>query len=312
VHASLQTLLVFQELTNMPFRLTPSDYEMLQIVTEYRIMTSPQLAALLSRSKKGVRDRISKLIVEGLLEEATRGRGQHRGRPERIVFLSKSAVMILKEKGFIEPQVPSGHLIVDKTRCQNHQLLLNWVRIHLNHIKTVLPRLKTRFLSHSSPFIQKELSSISVQSKTGEVVRFEPDATFLICDSNQDKTLLFFLEVDLSTETLASPKRILTDIRQKILNYEICFDTQVYKRYERLWNCQLNGFRLLFLTDTSSQTSKICSLTREMQPSDFIWIAQKDRMFEDGISAEIWARGGRLDVSPQSILGSLSCRAPLP
>jgi hypothetical protein len=52
-------------------------------------------------------------------------------------------------------------------------------------------------------------------------------------------------------------------------------------------------------------------LAREMQPSDFIWVTQKDRMFEDGISADIWARGGRLDTSPQSILGRLSCRAPL-
>ena len=153
---------------------------------------------------------------------------------------------------------------------------------------------------------------MSVQSGTGKITSFKPDATFSIYDSNQDKTLLFFLEVDLGTETLASPKREVTDVRQKILNYGICFDTQVYKRYERLWSCQLNGFRLLFLTDTSSRMSTLCSLAREMQPSDFIWVTQKDRMFEDGISADIWARGGRLDTSPQSILGSLSCRALLP
>jgi hypothetical protein len=296
----------------MAFRLTPTDYEMLWIIAEYRIMTSPQLAALLSRSKKGVRDRIGKLITEGLLEEATRGRGQHRGRPERVVFLSKSAVTILKERGFINPQMPRVDMIGGDLRCQNHQLLLNWVRIHLNHIETIAPGFKIRFLAHNSPSLPKAFSSVSMQSKTGELIRFEPDATFSIYDSNQEKTLLFFLEVDLGTEILASPKRILTDIRQKILNYGICFDTQVYKRYERLWNCQLNGFRLLFLTDTSSQMSKVCSLAREMPPSDFIWVTQKDRMFEDGISADIWTRGGRLDASPQSILGRLSCRSPLP
>jgi len=296
----------------MAFRLAPTDFEMLRTIAEYRIMTSPQLAALLSRSKKGVRDRIGKLITEGLLKEAARGRGQHRGRPERIVFLNKPGVTLLKEQGFIESQIPTSQIIDEKFHYQNHQLLLNWVRIHLNHIKTVTPGLKIRLLSHNSLFISKEFSSISVQSKTGELIRFEPDATFSIYDSNQEKTLLFFLEVDLGTEILASPKRILTDLRQKILNYGICFDTQVYKRYERLWSCQLNGFRLLFLTDTPSQMSKICSLAREMQPSDFIWVTQKDRMFEDGISANIWARGGRLDTSPQSILGSLSCRAPLP
>ena len=95
----------------MTFRLTRTDYEMLWIIAEYRIMTSPQLAALLSRSKKGVRDRIGKLIAEGLLEEATRGRGQHRGRPERVVFVGKSAVTILKERGFINPQMPRVDMI---------------------------------------------------------------------------------------------------------------------------------------------------------------------------------------------------------
>jgi hypothetical protein len=208
--------------------------------------------------------------------------------------------------------VPGDDIIGEDIRCQNHQLLLNWVRIHLDHIETTAPGLKIRFLAHSSPLLPKEFSSVSVHSRIGEVISFKPDAIFSICDSNQGKTLLFFLEVDLGTETLASPKRGLTDIRQKILNYGACFDTLVYKRYERLWNCQLNGFRLLFLTDTSSRMSTLCSLVREMPPSDFIWIAQKDRMFEDGISAEIWARSGRLDTSPQSILGRLGCRAPLP
>lgn len=303
----------------MAFRLAPTDIEMLRAIAEYRIMTSPQLAALLSRSKKGVRDRIRRLIAEGLLEEAARGRGQHPGRPERVVFLCKLAVTILRERGLIDSQVPNDDITGGHIRCQNHQLLLNWVRIHLNHIETVAPVLKIRFLAHSSPFLPKEFSSVSVSncsgsvhSGIGEVTSFKPDATFSICDSNLGKTLLFFLEVDLGTETLASPKRGLTDIRQKILNYGACFDTLFYKRYERLWNCQLNGFRLLFLTDTISRMSTLCSLVREMPPSDFIWVAEKDRMFEDGISAEIWARGGRPDASPQSILGRLRCRAPLP
>jgi predicted HTH transcriptional regulator len=52
-----------QELASVAFRLASTDNEMLKIIAEYRIITSPQLAALLSRSKKGVRDRISKLIA---------------------------------------------------------------------------------------------------------------------------------------------------------------------------------------------------------------------------------------------------------
>jgi len=49
---------------------------------------------------------------------------------------------------------------------------------------------------------------------------------------------------------MASPKRAMTDIRQKIINYREYFQSQAYKRYEEVLNCHLNGFRLLFLTST--------------------------------------------------------------
>ena len=74
----------------MTFRLAPTDFELLQAIAESRIATAPQLAALLGRSAKSVRDRATRLIAEGLLEEVTRGRGQRRGRPERIVSLGEA------------------------------------------------------------------------------------------------------------------------------------------------------------------------------------------------------------------------------
>jgi hypothetical protein len=201
---------------------------------------------------------------------------------------------------------------------QAHQLLLNWVRAHLHHVEMVVPQLRIRFLAHNSPFLPPAFSNVSIVTDPtpGEVeprrnISFKPDAAFSISDTTQGKTVLFFLEVDRGTEILASPKREPTDIRQKILNYGICFDRQTYKKYESLWDCSLNGFRLLFVTDSVARLSTLCSLVQAMPPSDYIWLTDKDRMFEDGISAEIWARGGRLEVSPQSILGRLRCRAPL-
>jgi hypothetical protein len=107
-------------------------------------------------------------------------------------------------------------------------------------------------------------TSTSVRGKPQRVISVNPDATFSIADRDQSKTLLFFLEVDLGTETLASPKRELTDIRQKILNHGTCFDLQVHKRYEKLWSFGLNGFRLLVLTDTLVRLSTLSSLVQEM------------------------------------------------
>ncbi|MBP7053920.1 MAG: replication-relaxation family protein [Phycisphaerae bacterium] len=302
----------------MAFRLRPTDGELLKAVAECRIVTALQLAALLARSAKGVRDRTTKLIAEGLLAEVTRGRGQRRGRPERIVSLCESAVAKLKERGIIDARIPPDRIMGNSVRCQNNQLLLNWLRIFLAQIERVLPQLEIRFLAHNSPFVPVEFSCLSITTdmepelaRPQRVISIKPDAIFSICDRDRDKTLLFFLEIDLGTETLASPQRELTDIRQKILNYGMCFDHQIYKRYEKLWDRQLNGFRLLFITDSLVRLNALSSLVQEMPPSDFIWLTEHARMFKDGISGEIWARGGRLDVSPQSILGRLACRIPL-
>lgn len=303
----------------MGFRMTASDCELLSMVVEYRLITIPQLAVLLSRNAKGLQKRVSQLIAEGLLAETARGPGQRRGRPERVVSIREQGVQILQERKLIDVQMPLEVALGDGVLSQAHQLLLNWIRVHLHHLETVVSGLSVRFLAHNSPFLPAGFSSLSVITDPAldpvgpqKIANPKPDAAFAISDTTRDKTVLFFLEADRGTETVASPRRKATDIRQKILNYGICFDTHAYKKYEELWGCQLNGFRLLFITDSIARLSLLCSLVQAMPPSDYIWLTVADRMFEDGVSAEIWARGGRFDASPQSILGRLRCRAPLP
>jgi hypothetical protein len=84
-------------------------------------------------------------------------------------------------------------------------------------------------------------------------------------DAVEGKTLLFPLEVDCGTETLSSPQRDMTDIRQKILNYQWYFQNLKYKRYEAIFETShLRGFHLLFLTKTAGRLAALSKLT---QPS---------------------------------------------
>ncbi len=196
--------------------------------------------------------------------------------------------------------------------------MLNWVRAYLRHVERCVPQLTIRFLAHNSPFLPAGFSSVLLATGTPpdrlepqKHISLKPDAVFSISDTVQGKTVLFFLEVDCGTETIASPRRVPSDIRQKIVNYNLCFDSDAYKKYEALWHCELKGFRLLFVTDDVARFSTLCSLVRAMSPADYIWLTVADRMFEDGISAETWARGGRMGASPQSILGTHRCRPPL-
>jgi hypothetical protein len=137
-------------------------------------------------------------------------------------------------------------------------------------------------------------------------LEFIPDGIFTVSDSVSNKTLLFFLEVDMGTETLASPARSLKDVRQKIVNYQDLFRSGRYKRYERFFNASLNGFRLLFVTHSPSRLKTLCQLTASMLPSDFIWLSDRDRLLSSGLVDEIWVRGGVLDRQPYTIIGKTS------
>ncbi|MCY2953519.1 MAG: hypothetical protein NTU53_16300 [Planctomycetota bacterium] len=102
----------------------------------------------------------------------------------------------------------------------------------------------------------------------GKPVGFTPDGVLSITHAAQQKAVLFFLEVDRGSQTLASPGRGCADIRQKILNYQGYFRSPRYKRYQQVWNCHSRGFRLLFLAKTAERLSALCRLVQEMQPSD--------------------------------------------
>jgi hypothetical protein len=277
-----------------------------------------QLAALFEKGKHAIRRRLRDLEKEGLVETISHEYGRGRGRPESSLGLTGRAVDILRDRGLIGQDVPCEKVVADEL-WKDHQLLMNWFRIHLALVGRVLPRLTVKFLAHNSPYLPQGpdgpvpiSDSSPVPGRGIQEVQFTPDAVFATCDSIESKTCLFFLEVDRGTETMASPRRAMTDIRQKIISYQFYFRSARYKRYDGIFDCSLRGFRLLFLTHSLGRLRALCQLVQEMPPSDFVWLTECSRLFPDGVSARIWARGGGLQGPPQSILGSLCCRAPLP
>lgn len=303
----------------MSFRLKEDDCRTLECIAEYRMLTVTQMAAILHKSRQVVRKRSKDLEKAGLIEAIGREFGRGRGRPENSLGVTERGVNILKEKGLLSQDVPCEKVCVDCLFGADHQLLLNWFRIHLNQVEKVLSRVNVKLFAYNSPFLPKDqngrilIADYSPVPGTGlQGIKFTPDAVFSIRDSIADKTCLFFLEVDRGTETMASPKRDTNDIRHKIIKYQWYFRRQAYRRYEEVFKCQLCGFRLLFLTSTRGRLVALCELTEQMRPSNFVWLRECSSLFSDGVSAKIWARGGNLQAQQQSILGSLCCRAPLP
>jgi hypothetical protein len=302
----------------MSFRLKRTDCETLRCIADYRMLTVAQLAAMFDKSVDVVRRRLCDLEKQGLVEVVSHEYGRGRGRPERSLGLTRRGVDILKGKDLIDRTVAYEKVVAEAFFGADHQLLLNWCRIHLMQIEKVLPRLSVRFLAANSPCLpQGPDGPVSITCCTPALGRgiqetqFMPDAAFVTCDSVESRACLFFLEVDCGTETMASVRRDTTDIRQKIIRYQEYFRSQRYKYYEAVFHCSLRGFRLLFLTNSPGRLAALCQLVQEMPPLDFIWLTECSRLFPEGVSAKIWARGGDLQGPPQSILGSLYCRAPV-
>ena len=302
----------------MPFRMNRNDFKILESLAEYRTLTPTQITAFYEKSKQVVWRRLRILENEGLIQPIKREFGRSRGRPENSVGLTEHGFNILKDKRLIGTDELYEKACAVMIHRVDHQLLLNWFRIHLNQAEKILPRLSIKVLGHNSPFLPKGpkgrvfITDYSPVNGTGaKEVRFMPDAVFCTNDSVKKKACLFFLEVDCGTETIASPKRDIIDIRQKIVNYGAYFDSGRYKRYEEVFKHRFGGFRLLFLTNTVGRLTALCRLTQEMPSTDYVWLTESSQMFADGVSAAIWARGGNLQATQQSILGSLCCRASL-
>lgn len=297
------------------FRRKNSDLQLLKTLAEHRLLSVPQVTVLHFKSKQIAWRRLRQLSEQGWVETLARGLGRSRGRPENLFFLSEAGADSLRDEGILRHSIDYSLVRGDNLGCVDHQLLVNWFRIHLGQVGKALPRLEVNFISSNSPFSLGDNSDtplvynrIPAAQPDGKPQGFTPDGVFSIHDKEKDKTLLFFLEVDMGTESLASPKRSSGDLRQKVIRYQTYSRHEIYKRYEQIWHCTFKGFRLLFLAHTPSRMEPIGRLVQEMPPSSFIWVSDQDRMFSEGFAGAIWARGGTVDRPLESILGQQLCR----
>jgi len=301
----------------MDSRLSKGDRKILSLIAVYRILTVNQLAAITRRSRAVIRRRLRFFSGKNLLMTKTRGFGRGPGRPEEIIFLTEEAAKILKNEGLFSENVPLITRENIDSLFVDHDLLINWFYIHLIQMEKSVPDLTIN--PHAPGFVLKHKKKTygffdsRIRIKTGdEFIEFIPDGMFSAYHSGIGKSLLFFLEVDMDTESIASLDRNTKDVRQKILNYQALFRSGYYKRYGKIFNSKFNGFRLLFLVNSPARLDSLSRLVQEMPPSDFIWLTNQKKMISDGLSAEIWVRVGKTAQPPQSIIGpDLAMQTPV-
>lgn len=304
---------------NMAVHYNQGDREILTSIAEYRVLCVRHLSLLHARNVRALRRRLCRLEDDGLLQMGPRGFGRSRGRPEQVLSLTEAGVEKLKADGVVPKDIRWEQIGAENLRCVEHQLLLNELRLQLSQVARIAPSLKARFLYPASGPFGVFAGGIRLGPEGGHGagapkgpgVALTPDGVFAIADTVANRTVLFFVEVDMGTESLASPLRTGKDVRQKILTYQAFFRARGYESYEQACGAALRGFRLLFLSNSVSRMMGLCLLVRQTPPSQFIWLTNRESMLSKGACAPVWIRGGRYDTPPESILGS-RCPNPRP
>jgi len=289
------------------YNLTSNDRHLLLQVAEHRILLIDQIAMLNNIGRRAVQKKVNTLYKNGILNFSPRNFRISRGRPENIISISEKGVKLLQNENLIHSKISIERLAPDKSYHIEHELLLNWFRVYLNYISEKIPDLIINFISSTTPFVLLKSNGLPLISESFKQVNryidFIPDGVFSVISKEQNKSLLFFFEVDMGTESLHSSSLNSNNIATKIINYRAYFLSQKYKRYETKWNTKFNGFRLLFLTNSTFRRSTLSRFISSERTNDFIWITDQDQMSQLGIGGNIWTRGGDISSSPESILG---------
>jgi hypothetical protein len=263
------------------------DVAVLRRVADYRVLTVSQLTELAFVSEQMARRWIRRAERESWVTKHAGVLEAGRGRPEAVLQLSEPGIALVAKNGGINSQ----YAPLD-ARLFRHQLLISTFRLQLRRIEDDDISITFR-TSLSWPATMG--NGIKDQGNDAHLI---PDGVFSISSKRLGKCLLFLLEADCSTESLASSKG--GDIRAKIINYRGMLGRGLYRKYESHFGNQFRGFRVLFVTTTAQRCEQFCRLVRQMSPTDFVWVADQKRMSE-GLAGSIWHRGGREETG--SILG---------
>ena len=281
--------------------LHPSYITFLSNFVTHKVLTIKQLSALSGRSLQVIRRTIRNLVEKNVLAKDDTFYSNRPGRREEIVYLTQHGIEVLKARGIIPHDDSYGEILKDGFPVE-HDLLVTWFQIHLRPIEKSWPNLSVYTICN--PF--------DIKTNTGNSEEtFIPDAIFCVVNNRDHKALLFFLEVDMGTESFGSSNDRASTIDKKIFNYQQYFYSGQYKQLANTFGFPFTGFRLLIVANEYQRHIALCKRIQTTPPNNFIWLTDQESMFSKGLGDTIWAAAGEHDKSGHSILGSFSCKTAL-
>jgi len=287
--------------------LSNKEKQFLYILADYRILTTKQMSYLNEVGLRATQKTAKSLNEKEVIHQSYGNFSTQKGRPETYCFISEKGIKALKQDESLKIYLKSSQNLDKEKLNIKHEILINWFRIHLLNVDRQIDALKTEFLSTNTLFLPKRKNGAPLIADSVEIDNynkwFVPDGVFSIKSNKQNKSLLFFLEADMSTESLSSNNKTNTTIAHKLKCYYAYFLNLGYKRYQKKWMDEFNGFRVLFLCNTARRKELICRYMDSFDKYNFVWMTDALQLHQNGLAANIWIRGGNRHESLKSILG---------
>ncbi len=282
--------------------LTERDIKLIIDVYKYRYLSTSQIQTLYFPSRQTANRRMRLLIQAGYIN------GYNAPAIEdRIVYLTSKGANLVASTLEVPYESLGFKRIADTAKDYyflRHFLGINDFRISLNlalnaqtelGLSGFIPEYYGEKTSKGGTI--KYIRDLVCDIKAPEtLINYTPDGVFALEKNN--RTALFFLEIDRGTEVLSNPEKGFSKAINFYYNY---FISKKFQRYHEDFKCEpFRGFRVLFVTTTEIRLENMREALSKAghQEHRFIWLTTTNKTKPETMFQPIW---NSLDINDANL-----------
>ena len=88
----------------------------------------------------------------------------------RLFWIGQVGIALLRERGLLPHWISAEQLAPSAPRQEGHQMLLNWFRIHLRHVTSLIPELEMQLLASTLSLCSRHRQGLVLLATLGDLI----------------------------------------------------------------------------------------------------------------------------------------------
>ena len=268
-----------------PLRATPRDKAVLRDLWLFRYLSTRQISRLHFGHVKLAQRRLRTLAENRLVDRFQPGGARQAGFRTWWYRLANRGARIVAGGEDVRPEdiLPpvrrprSWHFVAHHALVTDFRV---WLREGLNNSE-----FSAGFIPAYEEVKGQRRPRIALEVP-GHVRLLIPDGVFML--QRGEMRALFMLEVDRGTEPLTGKHK--SSITRKLQRYRAAFDARKEEHFEKLFDANFNGFRILCLVPDRQRLEAFLRLAARMDLTPLVWVTTSSLVEETGdLDQRCWA-----------------------